>query len=435
MTEDSGWSQIAILGAGLAGLGAGLALPGSRVFEARSNPGGHVYSHMQNGVAFDQGAHISHSKSKEFLALIYSAAGDVNEIEPSTVRNYWQGSWTGYPIQNHLRDLPEDLRVRALSDLVVANNRAVETSAPKTYRDWCLNQYGETLTDVFYEVFTRKYWRRDAADLATDWLGGRLIPADLANIVVGAFREDVRPQASFTRFHYPANGGFYSFFEPLFSRLIVALDHRVVEIDAHARTLFFESGAVESYERLASSIPLPELVSAIKDTPSSVVEAASKLRHTKLLCVNMVVSQPNLTDAHWCYIYDEGLEPARLSFPGNLAPGSVPSGTTAIQAEVFRDSAERWNPEVLTQRSVSQVADILGFSASTDVLSVAATVVSHAYVVSNHDRAKATAHILEWLKSKDIHSMGLYGTWEYMWSDAAFASGAATSRIIRESFA
>jgi len=426
------WEHVAILGAGLAGLGSALELPGARIYEAQDHPGGHVYSHVQNGVAFDEGAHISHTKNQGFLRLIYGAAGDVCQIEPSTVRNFWHESWTGYPIQNHLRDLPEELRIRALTDLVLANAQAPDSDEPTSYREWCLRQYGGTLTDEFYEVFTRKYWRRNAAEMSTDWLGGRLIPTDLANIIAGAFHSDVRPQASFTRFHYPRHGGFYSFFKPLYDQLHLALGHRVVEIDLRTRTLSFESGATESFEQLLTSIPLPDLVAAIKDAPHSVAEAASKLRHTKLLCVNVIVSRPSLTDMHWCYVYDEDIEPSRLSFPSNLAPGSASEGTSAIQAEVFRDSHESWNRDILVDRTVSQVATLLGFDSKKDVLGVNSKVVTHAYIVSDHDRANAASHIIEWLEAQDVHSMGLYGRWQYVWSDVAFASGVSTGRKLVE---
>ena len=59
-----------ILGAGLTGLGAARELPGSVVYEAKDHPGGHVYSHHQGGLHFDEGAHICHAKDPEWVELL-----------------------------------------------------------------------------------------------------------------------------------------------------------------------------------------------------------------------------------------------------------------------------------------------------------------------------------------------------------------------------
>ena len=427
--NDARWDGVAIIGAGLAGLGCALELPGARVFEANAHPGGHAFSHDLGGVPFDEGAHISHTKDLDFLALICAQAGDVHRVEPSIVRNYWNGHWTGYPIQNHLRDLPVEMRIDALTDLVSAQ---LKYDGPEgaTYQDWLTRQYGAFLTDRFYEVFTQKYWRRSTDQLSTDWLGGRLLPSDLENIIAGAFGGAVRPQASFNTFHYPATGGFFSFFAALYNDLSISYEHRVVEVDLSAKELLFDSGSSEAFEVLASSMPLPDLVNAITSVPSSVRDAADSLHHTKLLCVNLVVGQPDLTEAHWCYVYDLDIPPSRLSFPGNLAPGSVPPGKSAIQAEVFRDNRETWNIDALAEETIEKVARLLGFDSAL-VVQTGLVEVPHAYVVSDHARRDAVDHICDWLAERGVHTFGLYGGWNYLWSDAAFASGRAVAEAIR----
>ena len=362
------------------------------------------------------------------------AAPEVHNGKAQSVRNYWRGHWTGYPIQNNLRNLPEDLRVRALTDLVMAATRQDDYS-PADYRAWCLSNYGAYLTDEFYEVFTEKYWRRGAAELATDWLSGRLIPSDLENIIRGAISDDVADQAKFASFQYPRSGGFFGFFEKLYADLDLRLGQAVTEIDLERSRLSFSSGTDEGFDILASSIPLPTLVKAIKDAPRSVREAAAKLRHTKMRCVNMVVAKPNLIDSPWCYIYDHDIDAARVSFPGALAPGSIPDGTTAIQAEVFRDSYEAWGePDVLAERSAAQMARLFGFDPSRDVVTIDVVDCSHAYVVSDHDRTAAVDHVLDWLASKRVYSMGLYGRWKYLWSDGAYRSGSETAKIVKAEY-
>lgn len=413
---------VIVLGAGLSGLGCALELPGARIFEAKSHAGGHAYSHDLAGVGFDEGAHICHSQDPEFLKLLEQSPTPQVKISPSIVRNAWQGSWLTYPVQNHLRDLPVDLRIKSLNDIVQAFAGREGAPPPNNYRQWCLQQYGATLTEQFYERFTAKYWRVRMEDLATDWLGGRLLPSQLERVIEGAFRAEDEGQAVFSRFRYPARGGFFSFFASLYDGLPLTLNERAVEIDTIHQQVMFSSGRRESYTALASSIPLPELVRITKDMPPALRDLAAKLQHTQLLCVNMIVNRPALTDCHWFYVYDLDIDAARVSFPGRLSSTSVPTGQTALQAEVFRRHDESLPVDVLTERTVNQMAQLLNFDVG-DVAAVAGVPVRYSYIISDHDRASIVAQLCEWFEARDIFPMGLYGRWKYMWSDAAWREG------------
>lgn len=418
--------SVVILGGGLAGLGCALALPGARVFEAQPAPGGHARSHAFAGAHFDQGAHISHSQDPEFLDLILPRAPDLHQIPESHVRSFDGGRWITYPVQNHLADLEESERIRALTDFVSAQ-MASPTSAPEHYDAWCRRQYGDFLTDRFYAVYTDKYWRTSMRNLATDWLGGRLLPAQVARVVAGAIRSGREEQSVFARFRYPARGGFFGLFAPLVADVAIACGKRAMAIDALRRRVEFADGTTAAYDALASSIPLPDLVRLLTDCPADVRAAAAVLRHTRLLCVNLVVEAPRLTDDHWFYIYDAAIPAARVSVPSNLAPAMLPPGQTAYQAEIFRRPDEPWDPDALTTQTVADLARLLRVDQGA-FRAVQAVEVPYAYIVSDHARAPAVAHITEWLEARQIHSMGLFGRWKYVWSDVAFLDGRHTGQ-------
>jgi protoporphyrinogen oxidase len=415
---------VIVLGAGLAGLGFARHSPGCRVFEAAEHLGGHAYSHAMDGIHFDQGAHISHTKDDAFRELIDGAAGAVAAVAASVVRNRWQGRWITYPVQNHLRELPPDARIRALTDLVEAHTQTA--NEPDNYRDWCRRQYGRYLAENFYDEYTAKYWRVPAESLATDWLGGRLLPSMLPRIIHGAFAQAPEEQAVFARFRYPARGGFFAFFAPLYRDLDVVLGERAVEIDAARKLVRFASGRIEAYDALATSIPLPDLMKMIRGVPIELLDLAARLRHTQLLCVNLIVDRPYLTDCHWFYVYDRDIETSRVSLPGNLAPGSVPDGRTALQAEIFRRDDEPMETDLLVERTIDDMGRLFGFS-RWEVRQAGHIHVKRAYVISDQRRAEIVAVLLDWLQRRDVHSMGLYGRWKYVWSDEAYRQGRQTA--------
>jgi protoporphyrinogen oxidase len=421
---------VLVLGAGLAGLACARRLPGCRVFEAAAHPGGHAYSHPQGGMHFDQGAHISHSKDPEFVQMIHRIAKAVVSVQPSIVRNVWQGRWLSYPVQNHLHELPVELRAQALTDLIAAQV-SPEPSEPEDYRAWCLRQYGACLTERFYDVFTAKYWRLPAQELATDWLSGRLLPAQLPRIIRGAFGLPAQEQTVFAQFRYPRHGGFHGFFASLADDLNLVCNERAVELDTTRRRVRFESGRCEHYDWLASSIPLPVLARITRQLPPELRSQAERLRHTRLLCVNMIVARPRLTDCHWFYVYDAEIDAARVSVPSNLAPGSAPPGCTALQAEIFRLPEEPLSVDALITRTVEQLGALFDFQPH-EVRHLGHGVVPYAYVISDHQRAAAVESLRGWFEAQDVFTMGLYGRWKYVWSDEAYRQGQETAATILE---
>ena len=423
--------NVIVLGAGLAGLGFARTIPRARVYEAKSHPGGHAYSHPADGLAFDEGAHICHSRDGAWLRLITRAAGRVERIPQSRVTNFWHGEWVTYPVQNNLADLPLIPRVQALTGFLHAQVE-FRGRIPRNYEQWCRFQYGDYLTDQFYALYTAKYWRVPMSDLSTDWISGRLIPSQVDRIIAGALAPQEEQQSTFARFRYPAHGGFFAFVRPLYDRVNAVYNARAVAVDAGRRIVEFSTGERQRYDALASSIPLPELVRMTRGAPASVRAAAAKLRHVQLLCVNLVIRRPRLSPAHWFYIYDPDIEASRVSVISNLAPRSVPRGATVIQAEVFRGSNERVDAGRLTAKTVKDLARVLGFDPEKDVERAVPVRAPYAYVISDLDRARAVAHATGWLRRQRIFPMGLFGGWKFIWSDAAFRSGVETARTIRE---
>lgn len=412
---------VVILGAGLSGLACARGLDGARVFEAADQPGGHVRSHVVGGVSFDEGAHICHSRDPAWLDLIFKNAGEVLHFPKSEVLNYWKGHWITYPAQNHLADLSVADRIRAMTDLVHAQIRHRDDK-PVHYRQWCLQQYGAFLTENFYEDYTRKYWRVPMEEMGLDWLKGRLLPSELDRIIAGAFSDQEESQSVFASFHYPARGGFFSFFKPMYEGLHLTCGRRAVQVDPVHRKITFASGQVEHYEHLVSTLPLTDLVGMIESAPARVREAASRLRHTQLICVNLVVKLTGLTPAHWFYLYGQDVEASRVKVMSNLTPQAVPAGCTALQCEIFRRGDESYDAHALTQKTIEDLARILRFDPS-EVVAAAPVCVSHAYPISDLGRQERVDYILAWLEDQGIHSMGLFGRWKFIWSDVAYRTG------------
>lgn len=421
--------QTVILGGGLTGLGCAKHIPGSVIYEAKSHPGGHVYSHKQGGFFFDEGAHICHSKDAAWVEELYRNAGSVVRMEQSLVSNYWHGLWITYPVQNHLRNLPPDLRIKALTEIVTAQSE-LKDKTPANYLEWCRNQYGEFLTGRFYREYTDKYWRTPMQEMDIDWLAGRLLPTQFNRIIHGAIAPLDEKQSVFSSFHYPERGGFFAFFEKMYTGVDVRLNAQVSNVNTKEKVVCFHDGRSAHYDRLVSTIPLNDLIRAISNAPDSIRKDAGTLRHTQLIGVNIVVNKPNLVPYHWFYIYDEDIDVSRVKVLSNIIPSGLPPGKTVLQAEVFRRDDEVFDPVALKNKAVKDLGRILGYDPAADVEASYHLVVSHAYPIPTLGRNEAVERISGWLESLGIHTAGLYGRWKYVWSDQAYAAGKAIAESI-----
>ena len=417
--------NVVVLGAGLAGLGFARHCPGCRVFEADATPGGHARSHEFAGAWFDQGAHICHSQDGAWLKLV-GAATPLHAMTKSTVLNHKSGRWFAYPVQNHLFDLPKADREAALMDFLAAQEK-YRGREPKNYEEWCRFQYGDSLVENFYRLYTAKYWHVPMAELATDWLGGRLLPSQVENIIAGAQGPVAEKQAVFRTFRYPHRGGFFAMLAQLVDGVDLRLNKRAVRVDAAERIVAFADGAAESYDALVSTIPLPELVGMIPDAPADVRAAAAKLRAMRQVCVNLVVDRESLSPANWFYVYDPDIDVSRVSFPFSLS--GERNGRTAIQAEIFLPPATRPDEAALMEKALADLGRLLKFPASA-VLAAEIRAYPLSYVVSDLARAAAVRRVRDWLRGRGIETAGLFGNWEYVWSDRAFAGGRALAQAL-----
>jgi len=140
---------VAVLGAGLTGLGAALALERSgvsyRAFEKLSVPGGHAVTLEDEGFRFDRTGHLLHLRDQTLREeVIEWLAGDVREIARRSV--IWSnGVYTRYPFQANTFGLPPAVSFECVMGFLEAHF-ATEKSPPKSFEEFCLSHFGAGIT-------------------------------------------------------------------------------------------------------------------------------------------------------------------------------------------------------------------------------------------------------------------------------------------------
>ncbi|MEP7242484.1 MAG: NAD(P)-binding protein [Gammaproteobacteria bacterium] len=420
--------NLVILGSGMGGLGAADAARAagltSVIFDKSGHPGGHTVSHHRNGFIFDEGPHVSFTKNKRIQELFSAAIDGKYESINAYIDNYWQGNWVRHPVVTNLYGMPAKVVVDTIRDFVEAQQ--AKDPPIRNYEDWLVASYGRTYAEAFPMQYTRKYHTTEASNLTTDWVGPRLYQAKLEEVLHGAVSPE-RPNIHYVQdYRYPTHGGFEAFLKGLLSQSSVVLEHELVAVDPAAHTLQFRNGTTASYERLVSSVPLPDLIPMIKGAPADVVAASQRLACSTVVLVNLGVNRPDVSKSSWTYFYDDEFPFSRVSYPRNYSRHVVPEGTGSIQAEVYFSRKYRplkGSPEQCIEPVIAGLKRCGVLRPDDKILFQEAQLVPYANIIFDLERPAALATVHGYLDELGIGYCGRYGEWGYLWTDEAFLSG------------
>jgi protoporphyrinogen oxidase len=430
-------TNIVVLGSGMAGFGAAYRLHSEGItptmYDKNSYHGGHTASfRFESGFLFDLGPHISFTKDSRIQELFAESVGGWYETIQISLNNYWNGYWPKHPVQLHLHGLPEDTIVKVINDFVESRNAPEQPI--RSYADWLLASFGKTFAEQFPMKYTRKYHLTPAENMSTDWLGPRIYRPSLEEVLRGALSATAPDVHYITHFRYPKAGGFINYLKKFVPMANLNLNHEVVAIDPHAKTVSFATGHFAKYDGLVSSIPLPEMIRMIKGAPADVVAASKLLACSTCVLVNIGVNRHDLSNAHMTYFYDEDICFTRLGFPHMLTARNAPEGTGNIQAEVYFSSKYKpltTSPESLIEPVIRDLRKCGLLRENDQILFKNAMLLKYANIIFDLDRASAVKTVHAYLDDLGIAYCGRYGDWGYMWTDESFISGErAAERVL-----
>lgn len=397
-----------VLGGGLSGIGYLFNNKKAFLIEKNNKLFGHARSKKFENFFFDQGAHICHSRDKKWRELI--DFNNLNKFDSSDVSSLKGGKWIGYPIQNNLKDIEEkEIALKEIKDCLNVSPRL------DNYENWCLDVYGAHLTEEYYKKFTKKYWRTNMKDMNTEWLGGRIMPIDIKRVLSG-YSGKSKPQAVFNEYYYPKEGGFEALFKKIKSKLSnesYILNSKVINIDLKKKSLLLDCGKTYTYKKLISSLPLTEFIKI-----SNLDFNLESFKHNNLILTGVVSESPNKFP-DWFYVYDQDIEFSRVMNISKLQ--GAPRNKTALQFETFRRCDEQYNIFELQKKIEKDICTLLG--SKKEDLKIFHQKIEYSYVVPTHGIREQVDKIKNNLQRFNVYLIGLYGNWEYVWSDAAFMQG------------
>lgn len=410
-----------ILGAGIAGLGASYALrkKGERsvIIEKDCTYGGLCSCFEIDGFRFDRFVHLSFSKIDEVNELFNKSCPEIYRHIPNPY-NLYKGIWIKHPAQNNLFPLSDEEKRLIVNDFI--KRPPVEGAEVKNYEDWLRLQFGDYFAEHFPMVYTRKYWRKPASELRTEWAGSRVYQPSVEEVIEGCNTKETPITYYAKEMRYPKQGGYKAYLKELVKDADIRYNLEVFRIDTRKKTVFFKNGETATYERLISSLPLP-LVARMCDAPDEVVVASNKLECTSGYHVSVGLKTKNIPPYLWWYIYDEDILASRVYSPSLKSLDNVPEGCSSLQFEVSCKKNE-YTEDELIEGTVGRMVK-LGVLEEKDVLFTHIGFEPFANVTFTKPIFQARKIVCDWLGSVGVETVGRFGEWDYLWSDQALVSG------------
>ena len=422
-----------MLGAGPAGLAFAYRYGrGAVVLERSCEVGGLSRSiEIEDGI-FDIGGHSFHTPHQEVRDLVHSLMNGAWHEQPRDARVWVSGQLIAYPFQQNFEMLDdtsivEECRGHELDATLVARSA--------NFEEWIFRRFGNGVARNFMVPYNSKLWACDLKDMSCEWVAERVATATDAPRLTGAAGPKRRPLQSDSKVAYPAHGGFGSIFAALAARCErIELGEEVVRIDFRDRNVHTSSGRVWPWDRIVSTMPLPHLLACLGDCPDRIVERASMLQAVSLKILLILAKLRDKRVPQRIYIADPAIPPHKVAFNHTSSTSLSERTNHAIMCEVSYSLSKPAKPDAeLLNGTVDWLVANRFVESADDVVTQRVVDVPYGYPVQTHTRTEIISEVTRYLESRNIHTIGRFGSWNYANSDECMRQGLELgSRLLRQ---
>ncbi len=377
--------KIVIIGAGPAGLTAGLLLAEKgqtvTILEQNSQVGGLAKTVRYKGNRFDIGGHRFFAKYKHINDFWKKMLGKELLSVKRSSRLFYEGKFYHYPLQpkNALKNLGLWRALLATTDYLLVRLKPIQSE--KTLEDVYINSFGRFLYRRFFEGYSTKLWGISPKKMEPDWGKARVGKLSLIGAIKDAlFGSDIK--SLIKKFHYPRLGP-GKMWETVAAK--VKLAGGKVVLNSRVSKIFHSAGRIEAVvvdtlagekrfnlNHLISTMPIKDLIASFQPQPPvAVTKAASGLKYRDYILVALIVNKKYIFPDQWIYIQDPGFTNVRVQNVGNWSKAMVADKDKTILGVEYVTSQneplwQKSDQELITLASKEVIK--LGFTTKDEIL-------------------------------------------------------------------
>ncbi|MCP4716457.1 MAG: NAD(P)-binding protein [Deltaproteobacteria bacterium] len=426
--------MIAIIGAGLTGLSLAYHLKKKsyEVFEKADAPGGLCRSVTVDGFTFDYTGHLLHMRSPLTKRLAERLMPGMLQKIARRAAIYCYGRYIPYPFQANLYGLPREVVFECLKGIMQVGQATGRHPGARNFKSWVVETFGPGMAKHFFLPYNEKLWQLDLRRLTSEWAQWSIPRPNVEEVLRGALGIANDAMGYNAHFYYPRKGGITCVPDALARRLhSVRLNCRLTAINVARKKITLSDGSSRNYDRLVSTVPLPQLLRMIEDLPQCYRVCARYFSSVSVLNINLGINRKKISDYHWMYFPGAEFPFYRVGVYSNISPALAPRNTSSLYVEIAAKKPGALDESAAVDASLEGLRRC-GILKKNDRVCVTKLLpIEHAYVHFTPYREQKLPQVMEWLQQHGIMSIGRYGAWDYLAMEDSLLQGRESAKLLQ----
>lgn len=397
-----------IIGGGISGLTLANYITDYLIVEKDSSLGGYTRTHYVDDYIWDYAGHFFHFKTDEFKSMFINSM-DKNDyiIKNKNTYIYFEDKLIDYPFQMNIHELSKDKFIDCLYDLFNKQEKEVYTN----FLDMLYGKFGISITEMFLKPYNEKLYATDLTKLDKDAMG-RFFPYANISEIINNMKNHSNTSYNNT-FMYPKKGA-----QVIVNKLCekvdmnkVMLNTSVTSIDLNKKEVTLSTKEVISYDNLINTIPFNKFLSLLNI--QEYTNFSNELSYNKVLVFNLGFDKKSTyNNTDWIYFPDKNINFYRAGFYDNI----LSTDKLSMYIEIGY-SKESIIDESTINKELSLTLDNLKKCKIIDdtfkLVKYESIIMDPAYVHIDTLHDKLVKEIINDLETKNVYSVGRYGSWTY----------------------
>jgi protoporphyrinogen oxidase len=143
---------------------------------------------------------------------------------------------------------------------------------------------------------------------------------------------------------------------------------------------------------------------------------------TSIDLISVGFNKPIIEDL-WFYIYDDDIYASRAYSPSVKSPDNAPEGCSSLQFEIYSRGKTSQYKEKDLLKNVTFALEKMKIASKDDIMFMHHKRLPYGNVVFDINMEQHRDVVREFYRNRNIHSIGRFGEWDYLWSNQSLLSG------------